>query len=264
MNLKFKHLLNFIGVSYSADAQLVLDRYSGLTATQSDAIAAYVDREVLAGRHSTMYETYIPALGATNGLIAFKTKTAINNGASFDSHGSVFDGTNYIDLNWIPSIDAPASLNDFYSFMYMYDNRSTTDFKRPFGSNDGANVNEIGIMQRATLGPMLATNQNTVSLVSGGRLGPIQDEESLSISRESAIIQKYYIDGVQNGANVTVSSSALSSKSVFLGAHNTNGTPTGHIDCTSPFIYFGPSIGVNKLDHHNSVVTLLTDLGVFF
>lgn len=264
MNFKFKHLLNFVGVSYSSEAQLVLDRYSGLTSTQSDAIADYVDREVAASRHSTMHETYIPALGATNGLIAFKTKTAINQGASFDAHGSVFNGANYIDLNWIPSIDGVASLDDLYIYVYMYENRTTADFKRVIGSSDSSNVNEIGIQQRATLNLGVAVNFNGFGLVGVGRTGPIQHDESISIVRESPTTAKSFIDGVQNGNDLAQASSALNSESLYLGAHNIGGVANSHQDCTVPFVYIGPSIGINKLDHHNSIVTLLTDLGVFF
>ena len=90
------------------DAQLVIDRMTGLSSIEINAINNFVIAEKDDGNYSLYDEFYALQLGATNGLIGFKSKTATAfGGVTWDVNGVKGNGTTgYIATDFIPSVDS--------------------------------------------------------------------------------------------------------------------------------------------------------------
>ena len=98
------------GEIISQEAQEVLDRMTGLTAQEHQAIINFVNQESASlgnGNWALIDEFFCFSLaGATNPLIGFITKTATNNGAVLSIEGAEFDAnSDFIDFNFTPSVD---------------------------------------------------------------------------------------------------------------------------------------------------------------
>ena len=89
-------------VSFSPEAQAVIDRMTGLTNDEKNAIATFVDAEVLNGNWALIDEFWcFKLITEANSLISWKTKIATNNGAVHGGSGFTFNGTNqYINSNY--------------------------------------------------------------------------------------------------------------------------------------------------------------------
>ncbi|GAG90012.1 unnamed protein product, partial [marine sediment metagenome] len=85
----------------------VLDRFSALTQTETDAITNFINQEVRDGNWGLYDEFFCFSLNATDALVGFKSKTATNvNAATHDINGFTFDGVDqYIDSNFNPTAD---------------------------------------------------------------------------------------------------------------------------------------------------------------
>ena len=91
------HITDQTGQIISEEAQAVLDRLEGLSATEEQAIIDFVNAESESLGNSNwrlIDEFYCFSLGGANALTGFIAKTAINNGAVLSIEGAATDGIN--------------------------------------------------------------------------------------------------------------------------------------------------------------------------
>lgn len=238
-----------IGKIISAEAQAVLDRMTGLTATEEDAIITFVNAESASlgnGNWAFIDEFFSFSLNATDRLTGFIAKTATNNGATFDINGATFAGAENISTNFNPSVDGVNYvLNNSMSGVFL---KEFTDLVSDI--QDILNGNALRIRLQAALGRYRGkinsgTDVNLSSAV------PSQDQLVI-FSRDNAADFDVIIDGtpIQTVANA---STGLNAAAVSIGVN--------FIGTISTFI-IGASIGFDQANHNTNHRQFLTDLGV--
>lgn len=243
---------------YSAAAQAVIDRMSGLAAGEADAIAVFVDAEVANGNWALIDEFFCFGLTSeANALTGWISKTATNNGATKVSTGFSFvsASSQYIDSNFNPSTDGNNyTLNDALIGSYIYEDNvtgniaSAISFAAPFSSirlNSSAKV--IRINDNVNLS--FADNINKALLVA---------------SRTASNARHVYVNGVNSNSDAQVSASPVCDQVIPIGANQpaAGGGKNFFFEGILSSFIIGAAIGFNHSAHNTNLTTLLTSLGV--
>ncbi len=244
------------GGGVSPEAQAVLDRYIGLTGTETDAIVAFVDAEVSDGNWDTYDEFFLFPLGATNGLIGFKSVTGtIVNDPTFDIGGLLFNGTTqYFDTTIDPSTDlTQASLNDIDIQCFCKDNLSTDSNDYLHGCRSGSS--ELSNYQ----GPSsIRARVNTAFIVTQYDGQPeFQDENLYGIGRDESVNAEIFVDGIEVRTEADASN-GFPDEPIYIGARS---PVAAFLNCKVATFKIGAAIGFNQADHNTNLRTMLTTLG---
>ena len=209
--------------TYSNEAQAVIDRMTGLTVPQSDAIAAFVDAEVANGNWALTDEMYCFALGATNGVRGWKAINGSLTGGTFTANGLSFGAGEaaYFDTG----VDAAAATNygdtngtiSEHIQEYTYTGSSTS---RLMGVDDGT---DIRLQVPGSGSPDLTFRVNSkgdaIAVVSQAQIAP-----SLHTLQLVGGTLTYYLNDVAD-ATTSTGSSAPSGQTIYLGIANNAGAP---------------------------------------
>lgn len=234
-------------------AQPVIDRFTGLSEVQDTAIRNFVNQETRDGNWGLYDEFFCFALGETNSLIGFKSKTATNNGATFDVNGATFNGAEYINTNWIPSSDG---------VNYQLDNAFFGSYIK---TKDSIGKSLTGMLGAGTaiLRDSEGTSATTIAINStsnSNALHTLVNDSVMIVSRADASNLKLWRNGgtVQTIANA---STGLSSISFFTGGNNNAGGLYGGYNGTISTWIAGASIGFDQVAHNTNLRAMLTELG---
>ena len=242
------------GVAIDPDAQLVIDRMTGLSSLEETAINTFVIAEKDDGNYTLYDEFFCHSLGAVNGLIGFKSKTAtINGGVTFDVNGATFNGTTgYLDTDFSPANDG---------VNYVADDAFFSSFLRklPIPASDGAMV---GVDDGANLAVLRAfttsiNNWTGKALNHASLTNPViavSDNQLLSMGNTSGLPTRAtaFVDGVSYG-NTNRQVQGVPASNVFIGAQNNNGTAISYSGSTVSSFAIG---GGNGLDHAAHTVNI--------
>lgn len=252
----FFTLINLNGDDFiSPEAQAVLDRMTGLTAIERDAIIKLVNNEgetLGNGNYSHWDEFFALSLvtgNPANALTGFKAKTAVNNGAILDINGATFAGTEWIDSNYNPSVDGVNyQLDDVQVEAFV----KAVDLLAPdgviFGTADTRAFNQNSFTRIRSR--VNNSDANFNSFV------PLSNNTLTGIARNSASNQFHILNGVQDstnsGASVQVPSANFGLGSEDIGAIPFTGT-------LSTFLAGG--VLPHQEEHYQNIITFLSDLG---
>ena len=235
---------------FSPEAQAVINRMTGLTNDEKNAIATFVDAEVLNGNYALYDEFWCYGLTtAANALTGWLTKTATNNGATKTVNGFSFDGiTDYVDTNFTPSIDAVKfTSSDCLAGAYQYQKIGDGCV---FGSFQSA-------PNRVTQLFNFSINAAAINAPIGIDSGILADNTLAVLSRPD---NKLYKNGVS--ANMlSATEAALTSIPFYVGCRNSNGSPANFSGGVISTFIIGAGNGFNHLGHNTNINTLLTSLG---
>lgn len=244
---------NLPWATVSEEAQYVLDRMTGLTAIEETAIINFVDQENDDGNWGLYDEFFCFALGGANALVGFKTKTATNNGATFDVNGAN-TVAGFINSNYNPSVDGVNwQLLDAMFGMFF----KVSD-KRGVQNGNGALTGE------STLIRDFESSANLTGFINGNSrkaedLGNnINDNELIVLSRKSVSENIFYRDGTSSGnTSLGVDPDTVTNADLYIGQANGGDDYQGTI---SSFIV-GASIGFDQVQHNLNLRAFLTELG---
>ncbi len=237
---------------FSPEAQAVIDRMTGLTAGEKNAIAVFVDAEVINGNWALIDEFWCFGLTTeANALKGWFAKTATNNGATKVSTGFSFNGTtDYVDSNFNLNTDGVKyTLNDALLGCYLYEH--TVDGMM-FGARSGSDFARMH-----TVGTAMIVNSD------GNRSGLDTENRELSvIIRDSSTNTDHYIDGVLAASPATQTSTAIPNNNNYIGCYNNQGSPDIFLNGIISSFIVGSAIGFDHSSHNTNLNALLTSLGV--
>ena len=262
MSLHRSELFMQGAVGFSNSAQLVINRLTAPSVSFQNAIAIFVDANVLNGNWpdadnpgSGLIDEFYYAGGVdvslANSLIGWIAKTATNNGATKVNQGWGLNGINqYIDTNWVPLVDTNNyTLNDAGADAYVYSNDNTGN-SALFSALTGGDVQKMAIIYNARYAINSSTTCGTgiPPALTGGNLW--------SIVRNEGTLSRLYKNGVLN-IQVPRPSTVLPSDSFRIG--NYFGVfHDGIISCMA----IRADIGFDHAGFNTSLNTLLTTMGV--
>lgn len=242
------------GEFITPEAQAVLDRMSGLTATERQSIINYVNAEVTASNWAQVDEFFAFGLSGVNALTGFIAKTATNNGATHvPTQGFDFDGaSNFINTNFNPSIDGSN---------YQLD-RGQAEAYTTTGDDIGATRHLFGAFdntQRVRLqvgnGKNVSFNANTNVNTAGNDIA----SDTLAGLHSSANVLNYTENGqiLGTGANTPT---ALPASVVHVG-NSPNVASNFWIGNVAQFMIGG--VLPDQAAHYTNLLQFLIDLGTF-
>jgi len=233
-------------------AQPVLDRYSALTQTETDAITAFVNAEVRAGNWGLYDEFFCFSLNATDRLIGFKSKTATLIGVpTFDINGATFNGIDQaINTNYNPTNDAVNyKQDDAMAGIFAFSNPDDAG-----GSFMLSGGNTLTSMRNSASG-------STLGLNSGGDAFATTDipDNTLIVVRRIVSTEMVAVTNGNLGASRALASTGIDNNSFLLAVRQ---SLSNWAECTISTAIFGGAIGFNQSAHNTNQRKLLTDLGV--
>lgn len=249
-------------VTFSAEAQAVIDLMTGLTGTEKNAIATFVDAEVLNGNWNSNYDEFycFGLVTEANALVGWKgIKTATNNGATKTANGFVFDGTSdWINSNWAPSVDGVKfTLDDALSGVFLYDGASLATNDLLFGTNDTVKGARVRINHSSANQLKWAVNNNTVV----GNKTFKDSNISYMVARLATNSARLYENAIIIETTAGIST-ALADFSIAIAARNQDDVIGNFALCTLSSFIVGSQIGFDHSGFNTNLNTLLTDLGV--
>lgn len=235
----------------------VIDRYTGLTTTEETAIRSFVKAEVANRNWFKTDEFYCFSLAGANALIGMKGKTATNNGAVMSIEGATFNGAEWIDTNFIPSID---------NVNYQLDNALYGYGVKTLDTLDGFSGVRSTFTNR-TQAQFVEGSPSYAALhsaIGGGHVKGSNLNGSIvyAVSRVSANDTNVYIDGVPQGVISTVSDS-IPSNSFYIGALNNVGAAGNYQNATISSFIVAAAVGFDQASHYTNHFQLLLDLDIF-
>ena len=263
-------LISANGAFVSPEAQFVLDRMTGLNATEESAIISFVDREAAAGRWGTHAQSYTDAqydafwcfglATEANALINwhpnFVATPAVNTNAVKQADGFSFNGTNaFIDSGFNPSVDGVNySLNDAQAGVYS---KSLTDL------SGAANCLAAAFTGSINLQVQIFTNayNGSVNCSNATSPAPYNQSSLINFVRNSSANWQTF----ENGALVDtrpVVSVGVPNLPVYVGARNNNSTADNFYSGVLSSFHIGGTF-TDYADHYSSLLQLLIDLDVF-
>ncbi len=240
-----------IGISggVSPEAQAVLDRMTGLSQTEIDAIIVFVNAEVVNGNWALIDEFWCFGLTSeANALTGFFSITAINNGATKTSKGFDFVNGDYVDTNFnLSSASVNYELDDALIEIYLYERTAGSTF---FGAQE---TPELCQLPRNGGTAMNTENQFSISPT------PSDNKTLLAAGRLNSAFGIVYFDG---SISQTVASVSTGIPDINLWIAKRS--PAGGTDLTGVIstALIGANIGFNHTSHTTNINTLLTSLGV--
>lgn len=162
-------------------------------------------------------------------------------------------GTSYLRTNFIPAIHGENYKQNDAGIMFSVANNvagSTTAID--FGANDASNGNAIHASIRNT-------SDNTVSRVNSNSAFSISNSNTKGRyiwSRESSVITKLFKNGSQIGSTSNTASTGLTSKEIYLGANNNNGSASGFSTKQLDFWSIGSNLEAHALGYTTTLSTL--------
>lgn len=253
----------------SPEAQDALDKFTGLTQTEIDAIRTFVDAEVANGNWGTQANSYTDSLydafwcfglvTEANALINMhpvNTITATNNGATKVSDGFSFDGVNdFIDSNYTPSVDGVnMSVNDALMGVFNKSFTNDTVLASLGGTLDTENMSFQN--QSATQVRIRMFSNSVVNKLT--RFGT----DALNVfARTSSPLTTWFKDGVSVETDITASGT-FPTNSIYMGARNSGAGADQFSNSVLSTFITGGAIGFDQSGHNTNIVNLLTSLGV--
>jgi len=258
------------GTIISNEAQMVLDRMTALTATESNAIIRFINAESVSmgnGNWGLIDEFWIFKLTTeANALTGWKSKIATNNGAVLGANGFVFDGsTSYINSNFNPIIDAVQLTRDnglTSSHVYSHlDNGAANDIFSALDQNTNNNQIRFILFDNNTL---IESGINS-SLNQWGLAWEAVVTDRTYISKKSSSLPNeilLYRDGIlQTDTGINPSNRNIPNLDMYIGTLNLNGaSQVAYFEGTLSMIAIGAAIGFNAVAFNTNVKTLLADL----
>lgn len=248
------------GASYSSDAQAVFALMSGLTPTQKNAMATFIDGCVSDGNWTLLDVFQFYTLGATNGLknwISSSYNATNPDGYSFVASGIDITATGQgIVTNYNPTTGAKWTQRNAVEGVYVYANDSTTDQRILICGSS----NTIYLYQRTVASRIDYLSLNGLAKqVAGYANGFVKGLWSGQLIESGANdFLRVYLDGTSQGDGTT-SGTAERNETVHIGGRPT--TPTT-FDGRISLYYAGAGDGFNVAAFSTRVNTLLTAFGV--
>lgn len=259
------------GVIRSQEAADALNRFTGLTQTEIDAITVFVTAEVLNGNWGTNAATYADSLYDAFWCFALTTEanalidmhqvlklTAVNNGATKVSDGFSFDAVDdFIDMKYNPNVDGVnVSLNDMTMGVFVkVDTNNYAAQKSIFGGFTAGDI--LRWQQRI--------GQYRPSINSAGNVAvvatPNLTDSLIMLRRVSSTDADPFINGVIQ-AKAADTSGSLSNEDIVVGAQSVSTVKSEFWDGTLSTFMAGGAVGFDQSGYNTNIVTLLTSLGV--
>jgi len=202
------------GEFISEEAQAVLDRMTGLTPTERQAIINFVNQEAADGNWALVDEFYSFGLAGANALVGFIAKTATNNGAVLSVDGATFAGAENIGSDIDASLLTNYSLDNAMVGVFVVqtlDSGSGGNF--PYGAR-GAGNDRIEI--QSALG----------QAVNAGQQNPFTETLRNNLLRLGTRVNNTQSSGNDNGVGAglrTSTSVGIPTTPISIGALNNNG-----------------------------------------
>jgi hypothetical protein len=249
---------------YSAEAQAVIDRYTGLNTTQQDALATFVDGMVSAGKWRTKQDFLLMAgLGSqANGLISMKGiagNASLLGGATPCTWSNTNGFTTTVNdcIVW----DSPSNISDQQNIEIGVRTKAhtATNNKCLFGSWETPGADKrVYMKERDT--------ECYLSIMSLG--GPYQQVGSLIngngyYTGRSTGTNNYFVkNGVAGAAQAAGTQSVVPTIPLHIGARNYDSSASEFSDGTQfVFAHYGDD-DIDDATYQGLVTDLLTDLGV--
>jgi hypothetical protein len=245
-----------------AEVQAVFDRMPTLSENEKDAVATFIINEKNIGNYDLYDEFYCLSLGATNGLIGFKSKTATaNGGITWGVNGATFNGTTgYIDTDWNPASDGVNyKSGDAYVSMFIKDFTQTASDRIPFGSYDGTSYDFINAYQLGRINGALFTSVENTEINYGASL----DNALFSVG-SSGGNTTVYLDGIFGDTDVFDGTTALNTAPFYIGARNDESSSGFFVQGTISSTLIGAEIGFDHAAHNTNLRLFLATLQVGF
>lgn len=257
------------GASYSAEAQAVFTNIGGALSTSvKNAIAAFVDAEVAAGRwttHLDVFQLYGTALGSeSQGLKNWISSsfTATNpNGHTAGVTGYDFSGsgTSGLSTGYNPTTGTKWTSTNAIQGVYVNRNDSTTDQRVLLGFTSTANVwFQRTVANRLDFIGTTMNNAPTRQITSY----PSGWEQGLWTSRIELDTGNYKQRVFKNGTDLGAGSTNVTSETnatILLGGINTS---ANQYDGVISAYYAGAGTGFDVAAFYTNFNTLITALGV--
>lgn len=258
------------GASYSAEAQAVFTNIGGTLSTSvKNAIAAFVDAEVAAGRwttHLDVFQLYGTALGSeSQGLKNWisSSYTAQNNDSyTASANGYLMNTVNHkgVATNYNPTTGTKWTQTNAIHGVYVNRNDSTTDQRVLLGYTSNNMWYQRTVASRLDF---LAPGMNNLNVcqVAGYANGYTQGLYT-SVQEISGggpnYLQRIYVNGSSVGTG-TASLPTELNQSILVGGIGGTGAPfQGILSC-----YFaGAGTGFSVSGFYTNFLTLITTLGV--
>lgn len=255
---------------YSSEAQTVFTNIGGTLSTSvKNAIAAFVDAEVAAGRWTTyldVFQLYGTALGSeSQGLKNWISSsfTATNpNGHTAGVTGYDFSGsgTSGVSTGYNPTTGSKWTATNAIQGVYVNRNDSTGDQNILLGFTNTSNVwYQRTIASRLDfLGPTM--NSVPVRQITSYPNGWEQGlwTSRLEFESGSSYRQRVYKNGNDLGT-LTAGVPSETNATIFIGGVNSSSTP---FDGVISAYYAGAGTGFNISGFYTNFLTLITTLGV--
>lgn len=239
------------------DAAAWVARMTSPSITEQAAVNTFVIAEKASGNWSLIDEFYLMSLGATNGLIGAKSKSATAfGGITWDVNGATFNGINaYIDTDFNPSVDGVNyTLNDALAL--------SVNSAVPINNNQSL-WGAFSLVTPAGMGAWKNGGQfRALANSSNFNSGLLFDEhDSLNGFVRTSNSALKLIQGTDE-ADFSLPAAILPNDTVFIGAANDAGSPIHYGDSSISSLVIGAGVGFNHAAHNTNVRNLLTDLGV--
>jgi hypothetical protein len=235
---------------YSAEAQAVIDRMSGLTVGEMNAINAYVNAEIAAGNWDLYDEFYcFKLITEANALKGWKLNTATKSGAIKTLEGyncgigktvrCYFTQNKYTLSNALASVFLKTVTPPVAAPVYIFfcpENARLTLWNNALPlTNILCRVNDVN---------------NSMAISEDIYVNDV----NLTACRVAAIDVRLYKNGTSIGLLTNQGSAGLASGSVII-THSTQG-----LECVCSSICIGAGIGFNHSGHYTNLTTLLNSL----
>ena len=240
-----------VSCAFSDDACAVIDRMTEPTEIQQNSIATFVDAEVLNGNYELTDEFFCLSLGATNGLVGFKSKTAVKSGTVvFDINGANYAGAGRIDTNWDNSADGVNSTQN--DNMWGFYCKVTSGTANAMWYIQGNNNNSY--FQRVTSNARLYNNGTSFDVADAA----MQNDSLYMSIRDASDNADVYRNGVVETA-LAENSTVVVTGNVNIGG---KADDTNYVTGIVSTVIMGGGIGFDPVAHNTNVRALLTNLGV--
>ena len=240
------------GTVYSADAQSVFNKMTGLTTDEKDIMAAFVDSQVTSGNLALMdfFESHRLQLEA-NALISWVgafSSTAVNAPTYTAGAGFAYNGTTqYLQSGFNCNTDGVNFTTGDAAFIAGLETFTS-------GAVMGTSISTI-------LNRMVSSAIAITTAQARGLANVITSNTIVHYERTGAVEQKHWIDGVlketkSGGQNV------INNLDTFIGAENDDGVAISFLNggTNSVMIGAGSTGGFDHLDYYTNLDIMNTAL----